>query len=138
MSPFNAFVKSNISDVITGVYPTYAIDFTKVIVSKGTLTGVDTGTAVVGAGHKVNFSWVDNSGNGDALATDKAMVLIINNTKKSIVQDMITKTRADANNSITVPATWIGNQVFAYLAFITPTNDKVSNSTFLAPVTIIA
>ena len=45
MSQFNVFVQSNISTAISGVFPNYAIDFTKIIVSKGTLTRVDGGAA---------------------------------------------------------------------------------------------
>src|SRR3989339_1289305 len=104
MSQFNMFVKSNITDAITGVYPNYSIDFTKVIISKGTLTGADSGAAAAGAGHVIDIIWVNNAGNGDALDTDVAMALVINNTKKAIVQDMLTKTRLDENLQLTVPA----------------------------------
>lgn len=138
MSPFNVFVRSNISTAITGVFPNYAVDFANLIISKGTLTGVDAGETLAVAGHKVDIIWVDNSGNGDALATDKVMALIINNTKKAIVQDMVTKTRADASLSLTVPATWVGNQVHVFLAFKTPAGDRISDSSFLASVAIIA
>lgn len=138
MSQFNVFVKSNISDAISGVYPNYTIDFTKIIVSRGTLTGADTGAATAVAGHKINVTWVDNSGNGDAQATDNAMALVINDTKKAIVQDMVTKTRADASIDFTVPVSWVGDEVHAFLSFKTPASDRVSDSTFLASVTILA
>ena len=138
MSQFNVFVKSNISSVITGVYPAYSIDFTHLVVSKGTLTGADGETAGAVAGHKVDISWVDNSGNGDALATDNAMGLLINYTKKSIMQDSTTKTRVDEALQFTVPVSWVGDQVHAYLSFKTPLNDKVADSKFLASVTILA
>jgi hypothetical protein len=138
MSQFNVFMKSNISTVITGVYPTYTIDFTKLIVSKGTLTGEDGGTAAAAAGRKVDFVWNDNSGNGDALATDNAMGLLINYTKKAILQDTTTKTRADEALQFIVPAAWVGDQVHVYLSFKTPMSDKVSDSKFLATVTVLA
>ena len=138
MSQFNVFMKSNITNVITGIYPTYAIDFTKLLVTKGTLTGADGEAAAAVAGHKVDISWNDNSGNGDALATDKAMGLIINYTKKAIVQDLTTKTRADEALELTVPLSWVGDQVHSFLAFKTPAGDKVADSKFLATVTVLA
>ena len=138
MSAFNAFVSDNITNVITGVYPAYSIDFTQLIVSKGTLTGADNGTAAAVAGRKVDIGWDDNSGNGDALATDNAMALLINYTKKAIMQDSTTKTRVDAVLEFIVPASWIGDDVHAYLAFKTPASDKVADSKFLATVTILA
>jgi hypothetical protein len=138
MSQFNMFVKSNISTAITGAFPNYSVNFANLIISKGTLTGADGGTADAIAGHKVDIAWNDNSGNGDALATDNAMLLVINYVKGAIVQDTITKTRTNASIQLTVPASWVGDLVHAYIAFKTPANNKVSDSTFLASVNIIA
>ncbi|MFH0865392.1 MAG: DUF6266 family protein [Bacteroidota bacterium] len=138
MSAFNAFVSDNITNVITGVYPAYSIDFTQLIVSKGTLTGADSGAAAAVAGHKVDISWVDNSGNGDALATDNAMVLVINNTRKAVLQDSTTKTRADEALQLTAPVSWVGDTVHAYLAFKTPAGNNIADSVFLASVIILA
>ena len=138
MSQFNVFVRSNISTAITGVYPNYTVNFQSLIIAKGTLTGADGATAVAAAGKKVTISWLDNSGNGDAQTTDKAMMLIINNTKKAIVQDMINKTRVDLTSQFIVPASWVGDQVHAYLSFKTPAGDKVADSVFLATVTVLA
>lgn len=137
MSQFNSFMKNNIYDVITGVYPNYTIDFTKLIVTKGTLTGADGGTAAAVAGHKVDINWVDNSGNSDAQATDKAMQLIINYDKKAIVQDTTNKTRVDVTSQLNVPLSWVGDQVHVYLSFMTPASDKVADSVFLGTVTIL-
>ena len=94
--------------------------------------------ASAAVGHKVEITWVDNTGDCDALATDNAMALVINNTKRSIVQDMTTKTRADEIVSLTVPATWVGDDVHVYLAFKTPAGDKVSDSVFLLSAVIVA
>ena len=138
MSAFNVFMKSNISLVISGVYPNYSIDFTKLIVTKGTLTGADGASAVAAAGRKVTISWVDNTGTGDALATDKAMQLLINYTKGAVVQDTTTKTRADITNDLTVPASWVGDDVHAYLSFWDAAGARVADSVFLDTVTILA
>ena len=138
MSQFNMFMKTNIYDVITGTYPNYAIDFTKLIVTKGTLTGADTPAAVAAAGHKVNITWVDNTGTGDALATDKAMQLVINYDKGAVVQDTTTKTRVDASSSLTVPASWVGDEVHVYLSFMDEAGYKVADSSYLASVTIVS
>jgi len=138
MSAFNMFMKNNIKDVITGVYPAYTIDFTKLIVTKGTLTGADAGTATAVAGHKVTIGWTDNSGTGDALATDKAMQLIINYDKRQVAIDTTTKTRTDATNQITVPPSWVGDEVYVYLAFMDEAGAKIADSSYLDTVTVLA
>jgi hypothetical protein len=138
MSQFNSFMQSNILVVITGVYPDYAIDFTKLVVTKGTLTGADDATATAIAGHKVTVAWADNTGTGDALATDKAMLLILNKASKKVVQDITTKTRMDATIDLTVPLSWVGQEVFVYLSFVSEAGNRVADSTYIDAVTILA
>ena len=138
MSEFNMFMKTNIGNVITGTYPDYTIDFTQLIVAKGTLTGVENGAAVAGAGHLVNYTWDDNTGVADALATDKAMALVINYDKGAVAQDLTTTTRADGSLALVVPSDWVGDSVEVYLAFMTEAKDKISDSTFLGEKTIVA
>jgi len=138
MSQFNMFMKTNIHDIITGVYPNYTFDFTRLIVAKGTLMGVEGGIATAAAGKKINLDWSDNSGAGDALATDKAMQLVINYEKGRVIQDTLGKTRTDASSILTAPASWVGDHVHVYLAFMDGTGAKVSDSLFLGTVTILA
>jgi hypothetical protein len=138
MSQFNVFMKSNIKTVITGTYPNYAIDFTKLIVSKGTLSGADTPEATAETGNKVVITWIDNSGNGDAEETDNALALIINYDKKAVKTDTISKTRGDELLQITVPASWIGDTVHVYLSFFKDETNAVANSSFVDSVTVIA
>jgi hypothetical protein len=138
MSQFNAFMQSNILDVITGVYPNYAIDYTKLVVTKGTLTGADDATANAVAGHKVTITWTDNTGTGDALATDKAMLLILNKDSKKVVQDVTTKTRLNATADLTVPASWVGHEVHAYISFINEAGNRTADSVYIGSVMILA
>lgn len=138
MSQFNMFMKTNIQNVISGIYPDYEIDFAQLKVSKGTLTGTETAVALAVAAHKVNLSWDDNSGTADALATDKVLALIINYDRKAVVQDLGSKTRADLALSLTVPADWAGDSVYAYIAFSNDANNKFSDSSYLGELTILS
>ena len=138
MSEFNMFMKSNIANVISGTYPNYTIDFTQLVVAKGTLTGSDNADAVAAAGHLVNLTWTDNTGLADALATDKAMALVINYDRKAVAQDLTTKTRTDGSLVLNVPTNWVGDSVHAYLSFITADGVKISNSTYLGEIIIVA
>ena len=137
MSQFNLFMKSNIYNVITGVYPNYAIDFTKLVVSKGTLTGADGATAVAAAGRKITLAWNDNTGTGDALDTDKALQLVLNYEKGAVIQDTTNKTRADLTNELIVPASWVGDTVHVYLSFRDEAGVRVADSSFLGSVIVL-
>ena len=138
MSQFNMFMKTNIHDVVAGIYPNFTFDFTRLIVAKGTLMGVEGGSATAAAGKKINLDWTDNSGAGDALATDKALQLVINYEKGRVIQDTMTKTRTDASSALTVPLSWVGDDVHVFLAFQDVSGAKVADSSFLGTVTILA
>jgi len=138
MSAFNAFMKYNINTAISGVYPAYSVNYPNLVVSKGTLTGPDTPTATAAAGKIINVDWVDNSGDGDAEATDYALILLINPTKKRVMADTMTKTRLDETFQKVVPADWVGNQVHVYISFMSAAGNKVADSTYISAVTVLA
>lgn len=137
MSEFNTFVKSNIKTVITGVYPNYTIDFPNLIVAKGSLTGADDAAVTAEAGKKVAVTWNDNSGYGDALDSDIAMVLVLNYDKKGMKADTASATRGDETCEITVPDSWVGDTVHVYLSFMTEEGNKVANSVYIDSVVVL-
>jgi hypothetical protein len=137
MSEFNAFVQTNIFLAISGSYPDFAIDYTKIVVSKGTLTGADGTSAVAGAGKKVTVNWADNAGNGDAQVDDKALILILNPESDNVVASTIDKVREDATMELTVPDSWVGDQVHVYLGFANDNGNKVADSKYIGAVTIL-
>ena len=128
MSAFNLANKENIHTMITGSYPSWTIDWTKFKAAMGSLTGVDTPTISAGAGKKITLDWVDNSGQGDAQATDIAFLLIVNWTKRNIAMDVTTVFRTTGTKEFTVPATWVGDTVYGYIAFHTEIGSKTSDS----------
>jgi len=138
MSQFNSFMKSNIKTVITGTYPNYAIDFENLVVAKGTLTGPDGAEAAAEAGSKILVSWDDNTGNGDASDTDIALILVLNYDKKAMKSDITTTKRPDESCEITLPVSWVGDNVYVYMSFMSETGNKVANSVYLATITVIA
>jgi len=73
---FNMAVAYTVKNAITGAYPDYEVDYAKVLISQGPLNAV-AGLNIVGeeAG-KLTFNWTNNSSNGLASETDKAVILI--------------------------------------------------------------
>ncbi len=137
MSEFNSFVQTNIFLAITGAYPDFEIDYTKIVVSKGTLTGAEGTSAVAGADRKVTVNWSDNTGSGDAQADDKALILILNPDSKNVAASTIDKVREDATMELTVPEAWVGDEVHVYMGFSNDNGDKVADSKYVGAVTIL-
>lgn len=134
---FNAAMSYTIKNAVTGSYPSYALDFTKIIVSKGGLTQV-TGAIATWDNNRneVKIDWTDNSGVGNALATDKAMPFIYNKDKGETIYDTAGATRATHTQSLTVPNDWEGDKVEVYLGMVSEDGKEVADSIYLGEVTL--
>ena len=87
MTQFNSAMSYQLQNAITGVYPDFSIDYTKVLVSKGALLRAEATTGVSTEAGVVQLSWTDNSASGGAKATDKALIMLYNADKKVAVYD---------------------------------------------------
>ena len=134
---FNAAMSYLLKNAVTGSYPNYALDFTEVMVSKGGLTQV-TGAAVnwTAAQSKLTFNWTDNSGVGNALATDKAMPFVYNKDKNETIYNTAGATRTTHTMDVTVPNNWSGDKVEVYLGMVSEDGALVADSLYLGEVTL--
>ena len=132
---FNAAMAYNIKNAIIGEYPNFELDYSKALVSRGTLTPVQSASATA-VSDGVLFTWHDNSGKGDALQTDMAMPLLFNKTKQEAVFNTAAGKRFEEETTLAVPADWRGSEVEVYLGFISADGKSVATSEYLGKVTI--
>ena len=132
---FNAAMAYNIKNAIVGEYPNFELDYSKALVSRGTLTPVEGANANV-TSSGVTFFWRDNSGTGNALLTDMAMPLLFNKDKEEAVFSTAGGKRFEEETTLTGPADWTGSKVEAYLGFISADGKSVATSIYLGKVTI--
>jgi len=137
-SAFNAFISYTTKNATTVTELEAAIDYTKIVVADGTLEGVIGLTATAVTLNKVDLDWTDNSGQGDALATDISAYVLLNTTKKEELTNNIGAVRDAETQSIEVPEEWIGDDVEVYMFFGTVKGDSVCNSECAGKVVIIA
>ena len=133
---FNAAMSYTVKNAISGDYPDYLLDYSKVLVSRGTLTPADNAAVAASAG-KLTFSWDDNSGTGEALATDLAMPLVFNSDKGIAVFNTAAATRAEGTTGVNVPADWSGDTVELYLGFVSADGKTVANSIYIGIETVV-
>jgi hypothetical protein len=124
-----------LANAITGVYPDYAIDPSKVLVSRGSLTSAANAVAAL-AGGNIDFSWSDNSGVGSAKQTDKALIAVLNTTKGEAITDTAGAERTEETQTVILPADWSGDEVQVYLGFISEDHREVANSVYLGAIEI--
>lgn len=77
---FNAAMSYLMRNALTDTQEGFVIDYSKVLVSHGSLTQIFNATAI-SENNKARFTWEDNSGQGNAMATDRSMTVIYNKEK---------------------------------------------------------
>ncbi|NPD85144.1 hypothetical protein HNS38_10260 [Lentimicrobium sp. L6] len=136
MTQFNSAMSYNLNNAITGAYPNFTIDYSKALVSRGSLVG-SAGASVASTNPGVvELSWTDNSGSGNAKGTDKALLVVYNATKGYAVYDTAGATRATLSQNLTVPSDFSGGSVEAFIGFISEDGKEVANSVYIGSVTV--
>ena len=132
---FNAAMSYILNNAITGAFPDFSVDMSKVLVSRGNLTGAANALATSADG-VVSISWEDNTGSGTAVQTDKALIVAINPARAEAVYETAGSQRSIGAHEIAVPADWLGESVEVFLGFITEDGKEVANSVYLGSVAV--
>lgn len=120
---------------VGGVYPNLEVNYNKVVVAEG---GVDLPYDPSGsvADGEFTVTWADNSGQGDALATDKAALCLYNSTQKKCVFAVTESKRSDRSAKISVPPAWTGDTAVGYLFMVREDKGVNSMSTYVGTYTL--
>lgn len=128
---FNAAMSYVLNNAITGDDPDFVVDYPNALVSKGVLSGALNPTMDLSTANEVTFSWDDNSDQGNANVTDKSMLLIYNPSQKESISLLDGASRIDGTQTVSIPATYSGDTVEVYMAFISEDGIQLSNSVYL-------
>lgn len=135
MTGINNAFGYNIKNAITGTYPTFALDYSLSLVSRGELPNILGPAVTVGAGSLLTWSWTDNSGVGIAKPDDQAVLVAYCPT----LRQAIYTTAGGARNALTGDLTltpFAGLAVETYIGFISADGRKIANSYFTGEVTV--
>jgi len=135
MTGVNGAFRYNYQNALTGVYPSFSLDHSKVLVSKGELLNANNPVAIAGAGGLVEFTWTDNSGLAQAQATDKAiMVVYCPELNRSVY---ITNGPVRTSGTAAINAgIFSGRTVHTWLAFISEDEREVASSVYTGQVVV--
>lgn len=129
-SAYNAAASYLLRYAVTADSQGAVLDFEKVRMSRGSLTPAQEATIAM-KGNEATFTWTDNSGTGDAMATDLAMLLVYNKERQEAAYSIATATRADTTATLTLPTDWGSEALAAYLSFCSEDGELVANSVCL-------
>lgn len=116
--------------------PNYEWDYTKVLISKGDLLGINNGQVVAGSGQDLTFSWTDNSGQGEAQVTDKLVVVVYEPTSKATVYSLNAASRDDESATVQLPSFLSGLEVQVWATFASSNDKLAATSIYLGAVMV--
>ena len=128
---FNAAMSYVLNNAVGGIAPNFTIDYNNALLSRGSLSGVLNGVTDLTNAGQVDFSWDDNSAEGNANATDRSMVLVYNPSKKESMYILDGADRTVGAQSVVIPNTYAGDTVELFMAFVSEDGSQVSNSIYL-------
>lgn len=131
MTQFNAAMSYVLNNAIIGTAPNFSVDYSTALLSRGNLSGALNPTTDLATAGQVTFSWDDNSIEGNANPTDKAMLLIYNPAKKESISQLEGADRTVGTETLVIPSTYAGDTVELFMAFIEADGSRVSNSVYL-------
>lgn len=135
MTGFNNAMGYTLKNAITGTYPTYEVDYSMALVSRGELPNANSPAASSTLPGKVSFVWGDNSGMGKATATDKSILVVYCPAMKQCIYTLAGPARSAEAGEMDVPL-FQGQDVETYIGFITTDGKDISNSYYTGEMTV--
>jgi hypothetical protein len=129
MSGFNNAVSYTLKNAITGAYPTYTIDYSMALVSRGDLPNAIGPAATVSGTNQIGYSWTDNTGVGKATATDKSILVVYCPARKQCIFTTAGSVRSAGSATIDVAA-FAGQTVQTYIGFVSADGKDIASSFF--------
>lgn len=136
MTGINSAYAYNYKHAITGIYPAFALDYSKVLVSAGRLLiAVDVVVAATGNG-MLKFSWMDNSGKAMANANDKCMIVVYCPECKLSIY-ITTGTKRSVGEHMVNAGIFIGRTTETWISFISADETDVATSIYTGQLMVL-
>ncbi len=133
---FNIATSIVVKQALTGTYPDFIIDYSRVVFSMGELLGPWNATMVSATAGTVSISWANNTGSGLAEATDNAVIVAFNESKGQYVTTMNGSERSTSLHNLDVPESFSGDELQVWMAFISADRKSVSSSVYLGTIEV--
>lgn len=131
-SPLNAAFRYNFQKVIMGVYPSYAIDFARVLCSRGKLDGPRAGMVMWAPDDAgLVFSWLPEVESRFNRGTDRACFVVYCAANGLAVTSLYAVRRADLSYLMLLPPDFAGQQLHCYMCLASANGHDVSDSIYL-------
>ena len=129
MSAFNKAFSYNIKNAVSGVAPNLTIDFGMALISRGDLPNAESAAVSSPSTGLLQFTWTDNSGKGNAKATDKAFVAVYSEELSNWEYQVDIATRSQGKCEMAM-INFPGRSVQTFIGFISADGKDASDSLY--------
>jgi len=137
MSARNACLSYNSKlGILSGSAPDFVVDYSKIVLSRGVLTGPNLPTVATGAGISVLFEWEAPLGSSNARATDKMSFVVYDPLNGEYAMLLNVVPRSALSYEMLLPAAFSGNMVRCWVTVVSENGKLVSDSLHLGPVPV--
>ncbi|WP_243347244.1 DUF6266 family protein [Parabacteroides sp. FAFU027] len=120
-----------LANAITGDYPDYAIDISKLTFSEGNVTPTGSTTAEKVEGSKVKITWDTTTSLQEDVMDGVNLIFMNSDSKLTILKQNVTL-RPNGSFEVELPAVWIGAEIHCWIYFSNPAGNTTSNSQYIS------
>lgn len=130
---YNMATKWHLDNAVTGVYPNYAIDYSKVKLSDGknVIDGIFEVAKTDAVNSKTTITWMAREAVRGSLPTDKLCAVFYNHTEKFFMMDMAASERSKLTATVRIPLEEDTDVIHGWVLFISTDGKQVSRSKYL-------
>jgi hypothetical protein len=132
----NRALSYHMKEAVNYVDPDFEILYNKVQISKGDLLGVQNPTIGSPATNTIAYGWDNNSGEGEALATDQLVVVVYSPASDLYYYTLAAAARSATTASITLPTYFSGLEVQSWITFASTDGKKYATSIYMDAITV--
>lgn len=135
----NVATRVNLAQAVTGSGTNVDLDYTRVLLSAGSLLNVESPAVTVAAsGHSVNVSWTNNAGaDSDVLDSDHVLFCLYNPARQASTYDLVSATRDDEAAVLAYPSVWAGDTLYLFASTRSADKSRISNSVLVGSVVAV-
>ena len=134
LGEFHHAVSLALKYAVTGTSPNFSLDYTKMIMSQGTVYGAEQLTVAKTTGTSVKVDWVSSLLPATALATDNVNLIFFNEAKKVVVLLQNCALRPADTIEVELPAEWAGANLHTWIYFSLADGSHNSLSEYISQV----
>lgn len=132
----NQATSYHLKEALHYVAPNMEVLYDKIQISKGDLIGLQTATVAPAAATSIDLTWVDNSGQGQALDTDQLVVAVYEPLSKAWFYSLNLAARKDVTANMPLPTYLTGLHVYVYAMFAATDEKQYATSLYLGKIVL--